>query len=358
MKYNKPVAIIGAGNSGLAMAAHLSLNNIPVFLWNRSFDSIRKLMKKKSINCNGVIEGKANIQLVSNDISQVVKKPELICVTTPATSHGDIAQIMAPYLNDKKTVILNPGRTFGILEFQEVLKSCKCCAMPKIMETQTIIYTCRKINTNSVYNYKIKNNVLISTLHSNDVFNKLPELLKSKYKFTNSIIKTSLGNVGMILHCLPMLLNSGWVENNKYEFKYYKDGISKRIARMLKKLDKERISVGKEFGIVLESTEEWMKRSYNIGGKGLYNIIQKNNSYQLISAPISLEHRYVKEDITCGLVPLEAIGKVFGLNLKITGLIIDIASELLNYDMRKNGRNLQALNLHNKSKDDIIKLLS
>ena len=35
------ITVIGAGNSGLAMAAHLSLNYNCVTLWNRSRETIR-----------------------------------------------------------------------------------------------------------------------------------------------------------------------------------------------------------------------------------------------------------------------------------------------------------------------------
>ena len=43
----KPIAILGAGNSGLAMAEHLAMEGYPVRLWNRGSDIIEPLLKSR-----------------------------------------------------------------------------------------------------------------------------------------------------------------------------------------------------------------------------------------------------------------------------------------------------------------------
>jgi len=43
------VTVLGAGNSGLAMAAHLSLYGNKVRLWNRSKENIAKIMETGTI---------------------------------------------------------------------------------------------------------------------------------------------------------------------------------------------------------------------------------------------------------------------------------------------------------------------
>ena len=49
------ITVIGAGNSGLAMAAHLSKESNEVTLWNRSRSTIKKLAKTHIIRCEGVV---------------------------------------------------------------------------------------------------------------------------------------------------------------------------------------------------------------------------------------------------------------------------------------------------------------
>ena len=340
------ITVIGAGNSGLAMAAHLSIEGHEVTLWNRSKENIQDLLDNSVIRCSGVINGEAFITLVTDNLRIALANPEVIFVTTPAFSHADLAVQFAIYLTKPTTIILNPGRTFGALEFQYNFHKKNPFVNPIIAETQTILYTCRKITQNEVEIYALKQDVLISTISGDEndaLVQALPTGLRDKFIPAGSMIETSIGNVGMIMHCAPILLNTGWVESENDDFNYYRTGISQTIAHYIEKMDNERIAVAKALGHPIESAMEWMKRTYDIEGKSLYEVIQNNAAYATISAPRSLDHRYIMEDIPTGLVPLEAVGKELGLEMQAISLIIDLASALMEIDFRKEGRNLHEL---------------
>ena len=340
------ITIIGAGNSGLAMAAHLSIEGHEVTLWNRTVENIQDLLDRPYIHCSGVINGKAYITCVTNDLSIALEEPEIIFVTTPAFSHAELAAQFAIYLTEPTTIILNPGRTFGALEFQYNFHKKNPFVYPIIAETQTILYTCRKITQNEVEIYALKHDVLISTIsgiENKAIIKGLPTVLQDKFIPAASMIETSIGNVGMIMHCAPLLLNTGWVESENDDFNYYRTGISQTVANFIEKMDNERIEVAKKLGHPVEPAMEWMKRTYDLEGDNLYAVIQNNEAYATISAPRSLGHRYIMEDIPTGLVPLEAVGKELGLEMKTIGLIIDLASVLMEIDFRKEGRNLHEL---------------
>lgn len=337
----KPIAILGAGNSGLAMAGHLALEGYPVHLWNRSLDTIEPLIQFPFIKVNGVINGEACLRIVSSDIKEVVEGVSTILVTTPANAHRDIAQLLAQYVTDETVIILNPGRTFGALEFSAKLKEHGCIYHPLVIETQTIIYTCRKISHNQVSILALKHGVLYSAVDyelNSKLIERFPEPLIPFFTPAKSMIETSIGNVGMILHCAPVLLNSGWIESPYTQFKYYYEGITPSVARLLEELDKERLEVARLFGHPVESTADWLRRSYGVNGDNLYECIQNNLAYQTIDAPTTLRHRYILEDVSCGLVPLEAIGLSLGLPMHICGLIINLANAMLEMDFRKSGR--------------------
>lgn len=337
------ITVIGAGNSGLAMAAHLSKENHKVTLWNRSKDNISKLMETHTIICKGVIDGKVKINLITDDIEKAIEDPDIILITTPANSHKELAEQIAKNIKRETLIILNPGRTFGALKFEAIYNEYNPTLKQTIAETQTIIYTCRKTCEDSVDIISLKSDVLISTLNANenkDIISKLPKCIQQYFIPAKSMIETSIGNVGMILHCAPLLLNTGWTESKTSIYKYYYDGITPTIGRFIEKIDKERVSVSKELGLEVETTKDWLKRTYGVQGGDLYECIRDNDAYETIDAPNSLEHRYIFEDIPCGLVPLEAIGKRLGLEMENTSLIIDLASNLLDVDFRKIGRNL------------------
>lgn len=341
------VGIIGAGNSGLAMASHLSFVGHQVYLWNRSETAIEELKRTKTVKSSGVIVGEFLLKMVTTDIEQVLSNCKVILVTTPATSHRGLARRMAPFIKDHHIVILNPGRTFGAIDFKDELIVCENFADVKILETQTIIYTCRKISPVDVNILALKREVLIATFRGvniHEILAKIPDELNRFYKPIYSMVETSIGNVGMILHCAPMILNAGWVESS-YPFRYYRDGISKTIAKFIEKIDEERLLVAKHLDHPVISIKEWMQISYNLDCDDLYSCIQNNPSYDEIFAPKSLTYRYIYEDIPFGLVPLESMGKNLGLPMKNTSLIIDMACNLLDEDFRAIGRTANKLNL-------------
>lgn len=348
------VTVIGAGNLGLAMAAHLSKCGNTVTLWNRSRKTIEKLMKTRTIHCQGVIEGPVKIGQVTDDIKEAVKDPDVILITTPANSHRYLAEIIGKNIRKETIIVLNPGRTFGALEFQQVYSDYNKEYKQTIAETQTTIHVCRKINDDMVNIIALKLDVLISTFDHNQneaIISKLPECIRQYLAPAKSMVETSIGNVGMILHCAPLLLNAGWTENQKKIYKYYYDGITPTVGRLIEKIDNERVSVSRKLGHEVESARDWMKRTYNIEGQTLYECIQNNDAYKTIDAPNTLEHRYIFEDIPHGLVALESVGKKLGLDMKNTSLIIDLASSLMEVDFRKIGRNLKDVLREKNSRD-------
>ncbi len=343
---SKKIAIIGAGNSGLTMAAYLSKHKHDVSIWNRSSNNISELIKNKTIKISGIINGEFAISEVGLSLEKTVKNAKWIFITTPANSHKEILIKLSKYVEPQSIVILSPGRTFGIIEAEKIFS--KNNKNNIIAESQTIVFTCRKITERNVNLIKIKNNVLLSTKKIEDthqIINDLPDCLKNSFKIANSFLETSLGNVGMILHVAPLLLNIGWVESDNTKFKYYYEGITPSVARLLQKLDDERLEVAKKLNFNIISLIDWFAESYNVKANNIYDCIKKTDAYNDIDAPKTLQHRYLYEDVSTGLVPLAYIGKQLGLDLKITNLIIDLASEVLNYNFRQNGRKINLTDL-------------
>lgn len=333
------VTIIGGGHQGLAMAAHLSLNGIDCFLWNRTQANVQAVIDTKQIICNGIVNDTATIKHVSTDITECLQK--LIMVTTPSSAHRSVARMLAPYVDDSYIVVLNPGRTFGALDFAQTLRAGGCKSLPIIAETQTIVYTCRRSDKNEVAILALKENIPLAALNKNDtqkVLAALPDCISSNFCAVDSYVQTSMGNVGMILHCAPVLMNVGWIENKKVDFKYYYEGISFTVAKLLEKIDAERLKVAATMGYPVESVSEWLERTYQTHGSNLFERLQNNVYYNSIDAPLSVKHRYVEEDVPNGLVPLESAGKAFGIAMPYTTLVIDFANAVMETDYRSIGR--------------------
>jgi opine dehydrogenase len=298
---------------------------------------------------------------MTHDIKKALQGVAVILVTVPAHAHSDIARTMAPYLEEGQIILLMPGRTFGALEVDNLLRR-EGSKSVIVAESQTIIHTCRKESNTSVIILTFKHQVAISALdplQSATVLEALPACLRHYCVPVASTLETSFGNVGMMLHCAPMLFNIGWIESPRTEFKYYYEGITPTIAAYVEKLDAERLAVAAACGSRVLSVEEWLRQSYGVTGKSLWECIRQNESYAMIDAPKSLMHRYIFEDVPTGLVPLEAVGRALGVPIPLTSAIVDLASVMLEHDFRIHGRGAAALGFTPKlSKTEVIRLIS
>ena len=340
------IAVIGAGNSGLATAAYFKKYGYFVTLWNRTEKNIANLKQSRRIKVLGIWDTTFIVDIVTSDIKEAIQGVDLILVTTPSDSHKDIARLIAPYVKEESIIILNPGRTFGAIEVKQILlQEANVC--PIIGETQTILYTCRKIQEDVVSLLAIKRNVQIAFLSKDghSIFKHLPKCYSCNLILVDSILITSLGNVGMILHCAPVLFNIGWIENKGVAFKYYYAGITPSIANFLECMDKERIMVANKLGVDVLLVQDWLKKSYKTWGNTLYECLQNNDAYKTIDAPSTLKHRYIMEDVCTGLVPVEYIAHQLGIVVPHISLVIDIAENVVDFPFREKGRKMDILDL-------------
>lgn len=342
----KKVFVCGAGHQGFSMAAHLALSGVEVGLWNRTRKHIQKVIDTGVIRCTGAVNGNARIAKVSDKVADVFS--DFVMVTTPSSAHKDVARELAPFVTGDTVVVLNPGRTFGAVEFAEELRKNGVKELPAIAETQTIVYTCRKTGEDSAAILALKNDVEIAAIRGcdvNGILARMPDCLRPYFLPVASVGLTSLSNVGMVLHCAPVLMNVGWIESEKVDFKYYYDCISPSVAAFLEKLDGERQAVAAAGGFPVESVRAWLIRTYGVRGDTLYDCIRNNEAYREIDAPPTIRTRYLFEDVPNGLVPVEAMGREYGVPTPHITTVIDLACAVMNEDYRATGRRFTARQL-------------
>lgn len=79
-----------------------------------------------------------------------------------------------------------------------------------------------------------------------------------------------------------------------------------------------------------------------------------NPAYYDILAPSSIYTRQLMEDIPTGVLPMLELGKIAGIEMPLFESVLNICSQLLNVDFRKEGRTLEHLGLRNRSKEEIL----
>ena len=350
------ITVIGSGNGGTAIAAHLVSAGAEVRLCDLFSQYIEGILVAGGIELtdNGKTEF-VSPALVTDDVLTAVRGAKLIMVVTPAFTHKMIAEKICNTLEDGQIVVLNPGRTAGALEFFNTLRAKGCAKDVIVAETQTLIYSTRKINDHAVHIYGTKQAVDISALPGKRV-NEVLEVLHPYYpQFTpvSTVLKTSLANIGSMFHPTPILLNIGRIETDEHGFHYYWDGISPSIAVLIEKLDAERVSVAAAYDVDVLTAKEWLVHSYPTHGSTLHELIKNNEAYGEIKAPTTIQVRYITEDVPNGLVPIAALGSAAGVATPNIDAVITLACSIYGKDFRTEGRSLENLGLAGMTKDQI-----
>lgn len=358
MKPAERFTIIGAGNGGKSMAAHLALMGAQVKLYNRTYANIEALAKRGGIELDsseGSPQGFGKLQLATSDLEEAVRDAEVIMVVVPSSAHASIAAQLSPYLKDGQIVILNPGRTCGAIEFRYQLEENHCSADVIVAETETFIYACRAEGPAQAYIFRIKDAIPLAALpaiHTQNVLDAL-SVVYPQFIDGTDVLHTGLNNMGAIFHPALTLLNAARIESTRGDFQFYIDGVTPAVALVLNAIDRERVTVASALGIRARTAMEWLKIAYNVSGDDLNEAIHNQTGYAGIKAPGTLNHRYIFEDVPMSLVPIASLGQHYGVSVRGMDSLIRLACIIHSTDYYRRGRTLEKLGLARLSVGEI-----
>jgi opine dehydrogenase len=353
-------AVLGAGNGGKAMAAHLALMGFSVALYNRTPEHIAAIKTRGGIDLSSYEDGPhgfGELALISSDLGEALEGAQVVMVVVPATAHADVAGALVPHLRDGQIVVLNPGRTGGALEFCHALRKCACKADVTVAEAETLIYAARSEGPAQARIFRIKEAVPIAALPATRTPQVLEALLPAYPGFIDgkNVLQTSLNNMGAIFHPALTLLNAGRIESTGGEFQFYIDGVTPSVASVLEALDRERVTVASALGIRAQTGMEWLRMAYDAAGETLHEAIHNQPGYRGIKAPATLNNRYITEDVPMSLVPIAALGQRYGVAVRGMDSIIRLACIVHRTDYWRRGRTLDRLGIEGLSVDEVVR---
>ena len=361
----KKIAILGAGYGGCAAAADLTLRGFQVRLFSRSESTIAKLAKRGEIE---VIEGGekqfAAPYFMSQHLPPVVQGVDLIVIATPAIGHEYLAKSLSQYLVDGQRILLNPGHTGGSLHFANLLRRLGCNADVQLCETVTLTYICRMPEPGRVEIYRRTTNLRCAAFpakHTANVIKEIQEIFPNIVPAAN-VLETGLSNINAIMHPAGMLGNTGWIEKSGGEFLWYYEGITPSIGRWIDAVDAERLAMVRRLGLaplrfVDIFHQAGLTTSTGRESGSACQAIHESEPNMTIKSPPSLDHRYIREDVGYGLVPMAEIGKLTGVKTPVMDALITLASTALGEDFRAEGLTLEKMGLAGATAEQTLKIL-
>lgn len=353
----KSIAVLGAGNSGFTIAAHLGLlgYNVRIYEPKKFEENINVIKDIKEIKLTGAIEGVGKIEIATSDIKEAITGADLIFVAVPGFAHDFMIDEMIPYLEKGQYIIFLPGNYATLKMYKKLLDADKE-DLVIIGETSSMLYACRKASPDTAYIRAVKNTLPLAAMPSNktEELVSVSKTIFDSFRPSTNVLDISLSNPNCMVHVPTSILNAGWIEKTKGDFDFYWDGISTYVCSVIEKADKERVNVGKKLGIDLISLEKAFDVFYNLKAENLHKLLTTSEIHGNSGSPPNMRHRYVHEDTPYGLVPIASIAKMIGVETPMINSLIEIASAMNKIDYMKEGINIEKLHIDQLSIEQII----
>lgn len=349
------VSIVGAGHCGCAFAADLMDRGVRVLLYAHPdhSGSLALIRKNGSLFASMMIEGHFR-PITSTSLGDAVRFSRLIVITVPAYGHDDVIAELSRFNLEHHTIICIAGNFFS-LAARRLLNAAA------IIETSSSPYASR-FKDAMVTITGIKAMMPIASLTHIDevaVQSDISSLFSMPVEWRNNVLEIGFSCISGVLHPTPALMNAGWIESMQGHFYFYRQGMTNSVAKVMERIDQERLLVAEQYGLSLLPTVEVMNRYYLTNFTSLADFACRSEQHnRLKMTPENLDHRFLTQDIPHVLVPWYELGLKAGIECQAIRSIIHLGSLVHDVNYLEAGRTLRKLGLHNLSKEAILKVVA
>ncbi|HYW26796.1 MAG TPA: NAD/NADP octopine/nopaline dehydrogenase family protein [Terriglobales bacterium] len=332
------VAVLGGGHGALAAAGDLALRGFSVRLALRSRDRFGELFETGRVELSGAIEGTGRLAAVTDDHAAAVRGADLVLVPLPATAQAAMARRIAGAVPDGQVVALLPGNLGS-----QVMRRALPAAV--FAETATLPYGARQ-RGQAAAGLALVAHHNPAGVYPSAATGPALDLLRRVYPAVEpveDVLSAALLNSNGSLHAPLVLLNAGPVERlGAYDI--HNEGTTPGIRRVIAALDAERIALREALGY---RGPHWPLSDYYddadwFYGPGAYSRVQTRSVWR---EKIGFDHRYVAEDVGCGLALWASLGRALGVATPLVDAFLHQFAALTGVDWYASGRTLESLGL-------------
>jgi len=356
------VAVIGSGNGGMAVAFDWAQHGHRVALYapTAHADNIDAVRANGGITGQGRLEGFAPVAYCGTDVAAAMADVEAVFVVSPAFATESLARDVAPHLRLGMTVVVCPGSCAGALAFR------RAAGVPieddtvVVGETSTLPYAARADGTGAVRVFHRFDHGLFAAAVPRSQNDRLLAVLRQVYPATveaASMFQTTLQNGNPVIHPAVTLTNAALLERTGGDFRFYEDGITPGVGRLIEAVDRERIAIAAAIGVTILSEPDLGVEQGYMTESNYTTGYSTAPGFLGIKAPDQLASRYLTEDVGWTLVLFTDLARRLGLPTPVMDSIIEITATVLGQDLRSQApRTLHSLGLDGLSDEELLSL--
>ena len=345
------IAVLGAGNSGCALAADYAWRGHEVTLIKTSHslhdDNFRHLTENGAeIEMDEFGTKKVcKISHLTREVSEV-RGHEVVLLSTQTGFHQEVLKRVLPYLEEGQILLINPGylstayaRGLGLKEGVIVAEAESNFIDGRIWSPGHFKVGFRNVrNPLGVYPAQ-------KTAQAAAVLDEMG----TPFVYLKSVAEAALHNPNMIVHTVGAVMSIPRIEATKGDYCMYHEVFTPSVWTLLEALDREKMDILEALG--------FERLAYAEACKFRNSLDEQRNSREVFfeyasmpqraKGPQSVNSRYITEDVPQGLVLMESLGQVLNIPVPVCTALIELASASLKTDFRKDGRTLKRLGEEN-----------
>lgn len=338
------VAVLGGGHGAVAAAGDLALRGHDVRLALRNRERFAPLFAGRTIRLEGLLDGEAELAEVTDDHARAAAGADVVVVPLPAYAQAEVAARVAPALRAGQVVYLTAG-TFGSFVFRETARRAGATDVV-VAENATLPYGARISGASSVRVGLLASH-LPTGVYPADRSDEALAPVRELYPATEPVedaLAAGLLNFDGALHAPLVFMNAGSIETLD-SFDIHVDGNPPSVVTVSVALDRERIALREALGY---TSHHWpLEDLYSRVGETFYGVISRERieRQSVWREKIDFRHRYVVEDVACGLALWSSLGRRLGVPTPLADAFLTLASTVNGEDYRETGRTLENLGL-------------
>lgn len=392
---NKPIAILGAGAVGKAVAGDCALAGNTVRICDLPSFAEKTLfgMKERGLTFYGdqvnlygfERSGQARFDMVTPDVATAVKGAGIVILTTPALGHKAFLERLIPALEDGMFIHIIPDN-FGSLVLRRMMREAGCSKKVVIGGWSSSPYGSRVDIKGGVIMPRVRAYYRAITLRGAALPTTDQEAFVSSTAHIGAfdairsgdgvvgggtVMDTGFSNVNPVLHCPGVILGVGVMENwgvifgeEKHDFSIYSHAYCPSISRVQYGFYLEQRELAKAMGVGIQHFEkkQFFSRENILGCEYMgpdYEIPFEEHDYiQYGTGPFTIQNRYITEDIPVGCHVYHELGRKFGVKTPIIDSLISLASVMAETDFCAKGYTLDDLGIGHMTKDEMLQYLN
>lgn len=345
------IAIVGAGNSGCALAAdyagrghEVTLIKTSHSLHDADFAHLLQHSGRMIMDEFGA-ESVSSIAHLSRDVSDVSGK-DVVMLCTQTGYHREVLARILPHLASGQILLIDPGylSTAYVLGLPHAEGLIVAEAESNFIDGRLMAPGRFKVGFRNV-----RNPLGIFPRAAIPAAAAKLDRLGTPFVYLESVLEAALHNPNMIVHTVGAIMSIPRIEATGGEYCMYHEVFTPSVWNILEALDAEKMRVLSLLGCeplpYVEACKQRNSLDETRPGKEVF--FEYAAMPTRAKGPLSVDSRYITEDVPQGLVLLESVAEALGLRTPVASSLIELASAALGRDMRAHGRTLAALGREN-----------